>query len=308
MNLKCLLSLGGFASSSILVSAAEITLFATGVNPDDASTYYNIQQGGNPTCWVATASNVIAHWQDHNAPKNAVSPEGIPAPQGEDVYRKYLSLYTGYGTAGGSSTSYYEYWLGYHSGYALSGYPPAKNAAGENILDTPDGLGGFYESYYADAKEVDAIAWSWGNAAADYKTQDYYTADISKAIYCALSAGNAVVLDIKNSAHAVTLWGATFDTETSLMKTAWITDSSGWAFSKSSMTETSVVISGDKMVLEGSYYDTTINNAHFLGINSKDTMSFVKSGLSIPEPSSFGLLAGLAALGFGACARRRRHR
>ena len=302
-----LLSLGLIASSSILAPAAEITVWVTGVDPNNSNTYYNIQQGRNPTCWVATASNVIAHWQENNAPidsSSAISPEGFSAPQKHDVYNTYLSLYNDY--SGGLASNYYRYWLGHHGGYSLSGYNPRKDETGTNVLDTPARLGGFYESYYTDAKQVKSVAWSWGEASADYKTPNYYTSDISKAIYQALAMGNAVVLDIKNSVHAVTLWGATFDTETNLMKTVWVTDSSGWAFNKYSMTETSVAISGDKMVLEGNYYDTTINNAHFLGINSTDTMNFVKSGLSIPEPSAFGLLAGIFVLGLAGTRRNRR--
>ena len=36
--------------------AADFTLCAKGVNPADSSTYYNIDQGWNPTCWAASGS------------------------------------------------------------------------------------------------------------------------------------------------------------------------------------------------------------------------------------------------------------
>lgn len=317
MNTKYLLSIGLIASSSAFVSAAEITVWATGVDPNDTSTYYNIRQGSNPTCWVASASNVIAHWQQNNAPgapNAATSPEGAIAPQGQGVYDTYLSLYNSY--TGGLATNYYQYWLGHHGGHALSGYNPRQDSEGKNILDTPAGLGGFYEDYYTTKEAVKEYAWMYTRTSGvDVSSSGCYTTELSKAIYQALSAGNAIVLDIHNSAHSVVLWGAVFDTETNLMTTAWVTDSSNWAFSYSrNMNKILVTEHNGKLIMDGDYYNVesdyswlnyTIDDAHFLGISSAETLSFIKSGLSIPEPSAFGLFAGVFALVFAGMRRRR---
>lgn len=316
---KYLLNIGLLVSGAVSASAAEITLFATGVNPDDPNTYYNNRQGSTPTCWAASGSNVIAHWQDHNAPNAseiAVSPWGVEAPQGEQVYWTYRSFYSTY--QGGWATTLFRYWLGYHHAGGLRGYNPVTNSEGVYLLDTDIGKGGFYQDYYESKEDVMAFAWKWSDTT-DMTLGTRYTTDLSKAIYQTLLAGNAVVLDIKNHLHAITLWGATFDTETNLITTAWVTDSSSSTFTKDGMNKVLVRLnaSGDKLVMDGDYYydieadagwvnRITIDEAHFLGIDSASTLDFIRSGIAIPEPSSFGLLAGVVALGVGACARRRR--
>ncbi len=300
------------------LSAAEITLFATGVNPDDPTTYYNNKQGMTPTCWAASGSNVIAHWQENNAPGApaiATSPEGIPAPQGTKVYDTYRSFYYSY--KGGYASGLYRYWLGHHHAAGLYGNNPTKNEEGTYIIDTDIGNGGFYESTYTTKESVEEIAWKYSDEKKDV-TNDNYTVGLSMAIYYALSAGNALVLDIKGSTHAITLWGATFDTETNLMTTAWVTDSSGSAFANSSgMNKALVTTRGNKLLMDADHYygvtvdpnyynPLTIDNAHFLGISSTDTLNFISSGIAIPEPSAFGLLAGLGALALGVSRRKRK--
>lgn len=301
------------------LSAAEITLFATGVNPDDPTTYYDNKQGRTPTCWAASGSNVIAHWQDHNAPGApaiATSPEGISAPQGTEVYATYRSFYNTY--KGGYASELYRYWLGHHHAAGLYGNDPTTNEEGKYIIDTDIGNGGFYESTYTTKDLVRELAWKYSDEK-KYVNGDDYTVGLSKAIYTALSAGNALVLDIKGSTHAITLWGATFDTETNLMTTAWVTDSSGSSFAnETGMNKALVTVQGDKLLMDSDYYYNvivspdyknrlTIDNAHFLGISSTDTLNFISSGIAIPEPSAFGLLAGLGALTLGASRRKRRH-
>lgn len=301
-----------------VLSAAEITVFATGVNPDDTTTYYNNKQGNTPTCWAASGSNVIAHWQDNNAPKisgGAISPEGVAAPQGAEVYTTYRSLYRYY--YGGFASQLYRYWLGHHHATSLSGKEPQLTSDGKYVTDTAIGAGGFYESVYTTQESVREVAWTYIDEA-DVSAEGAYTTMLSRAIYYTLSAGNALVLDIKGSTHAITLWGATFDTETNLMTTAWVTDSSGSSFSNSSdMNKARVTVKDDKLLMDSDYYygvevdpdyvnRLTIDNAHFLGISSTDTMNFISSGSIIPEPSAFGLLAGLGALALVASRRRRK--
>lgn len=301
------------------LSAAEITVFATGVNPDDTTTYYNNKQGMTPTCWAAAGSNVIAHWQENNAPNApaiGISPEGVAAPQGTKVYDTYRSFYSSY--KGGYASQLYRYWVGHHHAAALYGDGAIKDESGKAIIDYDIGNGGFYEDVYTTTESVREIAWKYSDEK-KYVTGDDYTVGLSKAIYTALSAGNALVIDIKNSTHAVTLWGATFDTETNLMTTAWVTDSSGSAFAHNSgnMNKALVTVRNNKLLMDAdhyygievssSYYNPlTIDNAHFLGISSTETLNFISSGIAIPEPSMLGLLAGLGALAL--CVSRRTRR
>ena len=54
MNTRKTLSLLALSlSATPFAVAAEFTLFAAGVDPNDISTYYNINQGTDPTCWAA---------------------------------------------------------------------------------------------------------------------------------------------------------------------------------------------------------------------------------------------------------------
>ena len=300
-----------------LLQAAEITFFASGVDPNDPSTYYNVQQGNTPTCWAASGGNVIAHWQKYNAPNApaiAQSPEGAYAPQGDDVYWTYRSLYNGY--SGGWASTLYRYWLGHHSGLGLNGYYPISDADGVLLVNKPSGCGGFYESYYKTMEEVQKVAWAWLDVG-DILSEKNYTLELSRAIYYSLSAGHALVIDVKNHSHAITLWGASFDTETQLMTTAWVTDSSGALFSKKGMSKILINDAGEKLTMNGEHYagisivgrwvaEQTIDNAHFLGLNSDDVMAFVRSGVPIPEPSAFALPAGMAVLGLALLRRRKR--
>lgn len=301
------------------LSAAEITVFATGVNPDDPTTYYNNKQGMTPTCWAAAGSNVIAHWQENNAPNApaiGISPEGVAAPQGTKVYDTYRSFYYSY--KGGYASQLYRYWIGHHHAVSLYGHDLIKNEEGKYYIDLPIGNGGFYENTYTTPESVKEIAWKYSDEVKTVSGDDY-TVGLSKAIYTALSAGNALVIDIKNSTHAVTLWGATFDTETNLMTTAWVTDSSGSAFAHNSgnMNKALVTVRNNKLLMDADHYygievssnyynPLTIDNAHFLGISSTDTLNFISSGIAIPEPSAFGLLAGLGALALGVSRRQSR--
>ena len=313
---KYILNIGLLVSGAVSAPAVEITLFATGVDPSDPATYYNNRQEYTPTCWAASGSNVIAHWQDHNAPKTdgaAISPWGVEAPQGEQVYWTYRSFYNTY--QGGWATTLFRYWLGYHHAGGLRGYNPVMNSEGVYLLDTPIGNGGFYQSYYDSKEDVMAIAWKWSDTT-DMTSDTRYTTDLSRAIYQALSAGNAVVLDIKGHLHAITLWGVTFDTDTNLITKAWVTDSSSSTFRRAGMNEVLVKENNGKLVMDGDYYygitasdqwvnRITIDEAHFLGINSAETLSFIRSGIAIPEPAAFGLFAGLFALTSVSIRRRR---
>ena len=82
-------TIGSFAllSAALPLSAEIRTVLATGVDPQNSSTYNNVQQGSRPTCWAASGSNVIGHWQQYHAPQS-------DAPKSaQDVYNTYLSIY-----------------------------------------------------------------------------------------------------------------------------------------------------------------------------------------------------------------------
>ena len=112
MNDLLLRSSAAIAISALLVgppaSADILEVFAKGVNPNDATTYNNVQQGWLPTCWAAAGSNVI-------------TPRNLPRPQAPKRYTTPISQFTqqrkaGYRTrfiAGGSGITTHQLSAGF---------------------------------------------------------------------------------------------------------------------------------------------------------------------------------------------------
>lgn len=310
-------------SASSLFAANEVTLFAAGVNPDDPSTYYNIDQVG-PTCWAASASNVVAHWQDHHA-------KDIPenTPMGQNVYNTFLALSNQHG--GNFSNNFYKWWLGHHSAAVFDG----KFNEGWELL------GGYYADRFTvhegdpirlsfnQIKENQAgvreIAYSYIELVGNYRSNLggetlNHTTDLSSAIYYGLSLGYAMTFDNPQDRHALTLYGASFDLDTNLVTSVYLVDSSGASYYEgdSRMVQVSVGVTdigyGEHLTLlgltskgpyvEGSYSpDGYISDVYFLGNDMTSTTNFILAG--IPEPSAFGLLAGLGAFALVASRRRK---
>lgn len=118
--------------------------------------------------------------------------------------------------------------------------------------------GGYYESVYSK-EEVRDIAWSYREVFTDTSSEGFYDTQLSRAIYYALCNGYSMVIDIPNDQHAISLYGATFDTETNLLTSAYVCDSSGASFSASSMSHVRVGVRediyGDSRLTLLGYYD-----------------------------------------------------
>lgn len=295
IHISVLVALFGAAGT---LSAAEFTLFAKGVDPANSSTYYNIDQGWNPTCWAASGSNVLAHWQDHHAG----TPSKI-APTGTQVYDTFLRVYER--QSSGQSDRLYRWWLGHYSAMSMGGWYPQENW---------EMLGGYYADRYAES-EVDQMAWRYNT----HNLGDLnYTTDISRAVYYALNQGYAMTITIPYDRHALTVYGASFDPETELITSLWLCDSSGASFEDAfdKMLRVRVSPRGENLCLLGPYregifyekYDTKkyLGDVAFLGNMRSDTLAFISSGIAIPEPSAFGLLSGLGALALVVSRRRRK--
>ncbi len=288
------------------LSAEIIEVFATGVDPKDASTYNNVQQGWRPTCWAASGSNVIGHWQQYHAPESN-------APQSaQEVYDSYIGIFSNH--TGGRPETLYQWWLGHHSAAILGGYDPVEPNYSQS--------GGYYTDVYATINDVKEVAWaytsSFSGTSPTGEYEGFLTTSLSRAIYYALEQGYAMAINVPNDSHALTIYGASFDTETNLLTSVWLCDSSGYSFDKKEISEVVVGVrtgaDGDEYLSllgynNGMDYDDSydrgkyIGNAYFLGNSLADTVNFV---YSIPEPSAFGLLAGLGALALVASRRRRK--
>lgn len=289
------LSFGIILSGISSVHAGDFTLFAAGVDPNDPASYYNADQMQTPTCWAAAGSNVVAHWQDHHV-------DSVPAgtPTGTDVYTSFLSLYSA--PAGGKSDKFYQWWLGYYPTEYFEG-TLKDNWQSLNI-------GGYYKDVYTYDEAMDTAWYHYtGNS-------DYSARYASRAIYYALSNGYSFAIGIPSLAHAFTVYGASFNPETELVTSLYLCDSGYVVFPKDTMHRARVNLNGNKLYIAGIYKEDdeligshtsrVIDNIYFLGNTETDTMNFVWSGEAIPEPSAFGLLAGVGALVLVGTRRRRR--
>ncbi|MBQ6705753.1 MAG: PEP-CTERM sorting domain-containing protein [Opitutales bacterium] len=298
MNTRKTLSLLALSlSATPFAVAAEFTLFAAGVNPNDISTYYNADQWPYPTCWAAAGSNVVAHWQDHHVEN---LPEGTPT--GTKVYESFLDLFST--PAGGNSHYFYQWWLGY--------YPPTSfnGTLKENWESL--GIGGYYEDIYSWS-EIQDMAWLHYTGNSDYSARH-----ASRAIYYALQNGYSFAIGVPNLRHAFTVYGATFDPETELVTSLYLCDSGEVIFKKESMSRARVNQVGNKLCVVGYYAEENdfvgvdngryLDNIYFLGNTETETLDFVYSGVPIPEPSAFALLAGLGVLVFAGGRRHRQSR
>ena len=293
MNTRKTLSLLALSlSATPFAVAAEFTLFAAGVDPNDISTYYNINQGTDPTCWAAVGSNIVAHWQDHHVkvPNNA--------PKGTDVYETFLSLFSKPG--GGNSNYFFYWWLGH---YEPTNFYGTLKPDWESL-----NVGGYYEDVYRSLNEVTDIAWRRSSAGA--------RAD-SRAIFYALNQG--LSLGVGLSGHALTVYGASFDTETELVTSLYVCDSSGYLWDEKDISRIYVDERYGYLYLFGYYgngvdYDSILSprhdleNIYVLGTSEIETVAFINGTTPIPEPSAFALLAGLGVLVFAGGRRHRQSR
>lgn len=278
-------------------------MFAKGINPSDPTTYNNVQQGRLPTCWAASGSNVIGHWQENHI----TPPSGTPI-SAQEVYNTYLSIYNSY--AGSMPDVFYQWWLGHHHASSLGGFNPTEN------FET---AGGYYKDIYTSQETVQNIAWSYSDVFGYSFSGLEANVNLSRAIYYALKEGFSMSLHVPSDSHAITLYGATFDTGTNLLTSIYVCDSSGASFDKQSISQVRLGLrkdttdGTDRLCLLGYYHEgnelTDVNNGeylanvYFLGNSKEDTRNFV---FSIPEPSAFGALAGIGALALVAVRRRRK--
>ena len=283
--------IAGLASTlpSVPVFAAE--LFAPGVTKE--SGWYDVNKvfdgDDNGLCWAATASNVI---------------------DVSEIFQNFKTNWTS--TPGGYLNMDGVNW--YFTGKFSSNTTPPE-------LEIPNSGG-----YLSHLDGVGTEAWglidihdykNWGNRETGKLFFDMRSGDnfpdqtretFSKIILEQLALGVSMISVHKvygtynNSGHSITLWGCEYDEETKLVNKIYVTDSDDASRSngKDGLKAYEIVDSPDgKGIMMGEYY---YNQDQF----GRITTSTMLYAAYIPEPSAFGLIAGVISLVFFVSRRRRK--
>lgn len=194
-----------------LCPAAGTEYWVQGVSRDggwyDVNKTFTSADDDSLMCWAASASNVLAWWQDNNPQYVALSPD---APKSADaIWQSFKDAFAN----GGGIPAYGMLW--YLQGDYNAKMFPAFDEGGE-------ALGGYFAEAITriyDDYPIELIL----DGMEKYNSATY----VSRYIKAALQLGYAVSLGIygDNMAHAVTLWGIDFNEETQMVEHMFLTDS-----------------------------------------------------------------------------------
>lgn len=275
-----------------LTAHAELTeLWARGVTEksgwvDFNKSYSNTRD--NNLCWAAAASNIIDWWQKQYEIKDSI-------PQGNAIWDKFKNSFS---DNGGDPSKAFQWWLdGTYNTGGSSGYAELEASASA--------------MYYMKPWEYN------GPRAKDYIQRfggDYQT--LSQSIISSLKSGCGITLSL-SSVHEVTLWGVEYDSISNKITKLWLTDSDDEQQNQNldglfsvdcyeykysgSETETYLGIKGYWKQPENLY-------VHIATVLKPADDFLTRISVPIPEPSAFGLLAGIAAIALAGTRRSRRRK
>lgn len=263
-------------------SASAETLWANGVSKESGWFDFNKTYDDNRDedhCWAAASSNIINWWQ-----KQYKLPSYIP--QEEDIWEIYKRSFTG---GGSNPIQGFSWWL--DGSYAL----PSTNAA---RLKSGADAAGYYDAYVEDPRDHIRV----GQGVHDV---------VCKFIVDSLNDGCGVSLSL-SMGHEVTLWGVELDLVSGAITKIWLTDSDDEQ--KGQNLEGIFAVGCYEYKYMGSETETYLGLEDYWGNKGGDVFVQMVTALApvdflplIPEPSAFGLLAGIVALAL-AGTRRSRHK
>lgn len=255
-------------------------------------------------CWAAQASNMLQYWQ------NAYTAAGNPLPDGvpnglvvgrEDKTRRQYQIFeyfVGNWTDRGGDGEYGISWYfcggfagNYPTGYGWSECFGGMEKGGffTDIYSTPEALiGGDYKSYdFTHKNDTSGFSdlLSFSSLLITCLRDEQAVAGLN--IYIPQTTGNSLK-------HAVTLWGCDYDAA-GLVSTVYLTDSDDG--------EVALKAFGLSEDANGVYL-TDYSDAGLTRIQDLSMLS-VSRFMPIPEPSVFGLFAGMLTLGFASSRRRK---
>jgi len=271
------------------------TVWAEGVSESDGWVDYN-KDGNNDSqlCWAASSADIIDWWQKKASVAGVSIPTGTPT--GSNIFPAFKETFGN--VALGTNVG----WEWYFSGYSSASKTYSGGAYWKDYVDSLNipangslpGYIGFGQAY--DVNEGDS---NYANLVSTLTTKLEEGAGISLVI----------VPSNESSGHAVTLWG--MEVDDGKLNKIYITDSDDGAtklaaYNVSFQTET--VESGDgKETPITTWERTKIYLTNYYG-GSYYISSWSSLSIAVPEPSAFGLFAGLVAIALAVAPRRRSRR
>lgn len=264
-------------------------------------------------CWAASASNVLEWWQTlyvsagnilpENAPSGFVSGKEDATVRQYQIFDYFLENWT---NAGGKSYNAIPWYLS--GGFIADSY--YKDGA-SRLIEGADSAG-FFKDLYPNASNLAYVrsgAWAgdfgiyWYTWDKSSTTKYYYSTyeGFSSLLIESFQKQSVVsaTVSFSGGAHAITFWGCEY-TDDNLVTAVYFTDSDD-----NMLSLRTVRLSGDD---NGIYLDGYLNGktATISAFNAFSAASIPNIGSIIPEPSTFGLFAGVAALTLVSARRRRK--
>ena len=265
------------------------------------------EDGDNDLCWAASASNLIAWWQDKYQ-----TPAGVPNSI-DSIWATYKNAATA--DTGGDTHAAVQWWL-------TGVYVPTSDEEADRSMFKQDSTSVLpaFEGYYYEEYGEEMAPWPnyelqrWEYPLRNFLCMDYRDTFTSDNIVSLVLQGCGVGIGLaqdNNSkfGHAITLWGLEYDSSTNAISRMWLTDSDDaqYNFGQDGLFAVDVTTRDDKL-----YIDTTDSNwytkeeniyiSNLFAINPAVSTEW-GIPLAVPEPGT----ATLSLLGLtGLLARRRR--
>lgn len=290
------------------VPALSAELFAPGVTKDsgwyDTNKVFDSQDYN--LCWAATDANVIKWWLD-SYERGGGDLSNITEKTAKEIFQNFKDNWNNVGYNNVEGLNWY-----FTGKFSSGSVKPSelKNANTGGYLADLDGVGGrnawglingdFQKKGVQETGKV-FISDMTGNY---YPGEPLYThEDFSQTILEQLTYGASMLSvhkvhsTVSSSGHSITLWGCEYDEVTNLVTKIYVTDSDDKYDGLKSYTITKPP-SGNGVMMDNYWY----SNDQY----GRITASSMLYAAYIPEPSAFGMIAGIISLVFVVSRRRRK--